>query len=142
MVASMRRLALFIAALGGVLVLAGAAQALTPALGLAPAAASTRHMAAPHSRTCSETYDWEQGVTSGAAWAQADWEANTCSHQLQVRVHCAQRIGYVSRYSGQVKAVELNARATCPSLEAIKQVAIHFSNDGGITWTSYQQLWP
>jgi hypothetical protein len=142
MVASMRRLALFIAAAGAVLVLAGTAQALTPALGLAPAAAATRHAQQADARTCGETYDWEQGITSGAAWAQADWESNTCSHQLQVRVHCAQRVGYVSRYSGPVKTVELNARATCPSGEAIKQVAIHFSNDGGITWTSYQQLWP
>jgi hypothetical protein len=138
----MRRLALVTAVAGALLVLAGAAQALTPAAGLAPAAASTRHAAAPHARTCAETYDWEQGTTGSAEWAQADWESNTCSHRLQVRVHCAQRVGYVTRYSGQVAAVELNDRATCPSLEAIKQIAIHFSNDGGITWSPYQQLWP
>jgi hypothetical protein len=138
----MRRLALILAAVGAVLVVTGAAQALTPALGLAPAVASTHRAQQAHSRTCSETYDWEQGITNGAAWAQADWESNTCTHELQLRDHCAQRIGYATRYSGPVKTVELNSRATCPSGEAIIQVAIHFSNDGGITWTSYQQLWP
>ena len=110
------------------------------ALGLVPAPALAAHAAPAHARVCNETYDWEPGQTGTAQWGQADWEANGCSHELQVRVHCAQRVGYVSEYSGKVKAVELNARATCPSNEAREQIAIRFSNDGGITWTPYQVL--
>jgi hypothetical protein len=147
----MRRLALAIATAGVVMVFAGALQALTPALSLARTGAGTgtgtgtggtERESPGNDRTCNEVYDWEPGQTGTAQWGQADWEANTCSHQLQVRVHCSTRFGPVSRYSGAVKAVELNARATCPSNDALAQIAIHFSNDGGITWTSYQQLWP
>ena len=95
-----------------------AAAATAAVLGFAPAPALAAHAPA-HGRTCSETYDWEPGQTGTAQWGQADWETNTCSHQLQVRVHCATRFGYVPEYSGKVKAVELNDRATCPSNEAL-----------------------
>ncbi len=125
-------------------ILAATLVPLATLLGIAIGTAITpaAHASTVSARTCNEVYDWEPGQTGTAQWGQADWEANNCSHELQVRVHCATRFGTVPRYSGQVKAIELNARATCPSGDALAQIAIRFSNDGGITWTSYHQLWP
>lgn len=71
----------------------------------------------------------------------AYWTSNPCNYLLQVRAWCVPATGGGSwSTSGVVKAVNLQDAASCGLIDALTGGYIHFSYDGGATWTKYQRF--
>lgn len=88
-------------------------------------------------------YDWVGRVTI-PAWVELDWESsNACGYIEQTRVGCANRINNkVYPVSGEVTAVELENRASCPSDHPyVFEMDWRYYPPGG-PWTGWLKLWP
>lgn len=87
------------------------------------------------------TADYTVSTNTVAGWTKAEWNTNPCNYLLQVRAWCNGLFGSESywTYSGKVKAVDLWDQASCGVLSDIGGTYIHFSYDGGSTWTTWQQ---
>jgi hypothetical protein len=93
------------------------------------------------SASCTDNYQWYvSGWPYDGGYAKAEWTANSCGYLLQVRVWCRAALASGWRYSGVVKRVDLWDQAGCASQEVRAGSYIHFSYDGGSSWTAWKSI--
>lgn len=97
----------------------GAIIGVNVAIAAAPASASAPHTQTVTSLSCSET--WNGFPTPSNNDAYVVWTANSCSHQLRVKLRCVNPPrGLVAfAYGGWVIPVGLHSAATCPGAEPV-----------------------
>jgi hypothetical protein len=90
-----------------------------------------------------ECYNWYiSGGTGLGGYAKVEWTSNPNNYLIQVRVWCTDTLVSYWSYSGKVKRVGLWDQAGCNAtgLYYRKGSYVHFSYDGGSSWTNYSRL--
>jgi hypothetical protein len=87
-----------------------------------------------------ECYDWYiSGGTGLGGYAKVEWTSNPDDYLIQVRVWCSDTLVSYWSPSGVVKKVDLWDQAGCNADGAYYRGGsyVHFSYDGGSSWTKY-----
>jgi hypothetical protein len=107
-------------------------------------AATVTGPAAGSNVDCTGNYNWYvSGGTGLGGYAKVEWTSNPCTFLIQARVWC-QPVSHTVpgswSYSGIVKRTYLWDQAGCGALAVRGGSYVHFSYDGGSTWSSYKSI--